>query len=54
MAEAKHNEPHIDNEWELALVLNDWDAAIAEDRRRLKEAFQTFDVAIADQKVFGL
>ncbi len=52
MTEAK--ELTAENEWKLALVLKDWDAAIAEDRRRLSEAFKKFDTGIADQKVFGL
>ncbi len=43
-----------ENAWEqLAFVLNDWDAAMAEDRRRLKEAFKAFDAWVADQKVSG-
>lgn len=50
---AKRKEAAAENLWELALVLNDWDEAIAEDRRRLKEAFKDFDAALADQKVLG-
>jgi len=50
MAKTKRDEPPTENEWKLALLLSDWDAAIAEDRRRLKEAFKEFDAGIAEKK----
>jgi hypothetical protein len=49
-----NSEPPADTEWKLALVLEDWETALAEYQRRLKEAFKDFDAWLTSGKGMGL